>query len=161
MQIVSVQLDPVWENKKASHAKILNLLEHVEIESGALVVFPEMFDTGFSMNIDATVQGDERESEAFLRELAKKYSCAVMGGVVAPLEGVDAANVAVAFDANGTELARYRKMQPFTLTGEDVKYGSGDRHRLFEWNGTIISPFICYDLRFPEVFRPAARTEPN
>ena len=64
-----------------------------------------------------------------------------------------ASNEAVAFAPDGTELARYRKMQPFTPSGEDVKYPAGDELCLFEWQGVRIAPFICYDLRFPEVFR--------
>ena len=84
-------------------------------------------------------------------------NAAVMGGVVGPIVDGKASNETVVFDPAGNQLARYRKMQLFTLSGEDVKYGAGDGHRLFEWQGVKISPFICYDLRFPELFRPAAR----
>jgi predicted amidohydrolase len=80
-----------------------------------------------------------------------------MAGVAAPVENGQSKNEAVACAPNGTELVRYRKMQPFTPTGEDVHYGAGDHHQIFEWCGVKIAPFICYDLRFPEVFRPAAQ----
>ncbi|MDC0936032.1 hypothetical protein OAS39_07080 [Pirellulales bacterium] len=157
MQIVSVQLDMVWLDKAANHEKVKQLLDNASFDSGALIILPEMFDTGFSMNIEATAQSDARESESFLRELAREKGAAVLGGIVGPItEGV-ASNEAVAFDPAGNQLVRYRKMQPFTPAGEDVNYGAGDGHRLFEWQGVKISPFICYDLRFPELFRPAAR----
>lgn len=157
MQVVAVQLDMAWEDKPASHQRARDLLAAAEPDPGALVVLPEMFDTGFSMNVEATAQGGDRESEAVLRELAREFDVAVLGGVVGPTDGDGPGNEAVAFDPQGAELVRYRKMCPFTLSGEDQHYGRGDRHQLFRWQGVSVAPFICYDLRFPEVFRPAAR----
>ena len=155
MQIVAAQLDSVWEDKPASHQRVLDLLDSADVPANSLIVLPEMFDTGFSMNVDATVQGDERESESFLKSVASRYDAAVLAGVVTPISG-GAANQAVAFAPDGSELVRYRKMQPFSHAGEDTNYGFGDGHRIFEWQGVRVAPFICYDLRFPEIFRPAA-----
>jgi predicted amidohydrolase len=157
VQVVVVQTDPVWEDKPASQAQVRSLLARAAVPSGALVVLPEMFDTGFSMNVAATAQTPSLESEAFLRELARDYDAAVLGGVVGPIRDGQASNEAVAWAPDGTQLTRYRKMQPFTLTGEDVHYGAGNAQCVFEWSGMKISPFICYDLRFPETIRPAAR----
>ena len=157
MQIVVVQLNSIWEDKPATHQKIRGLLTGETIEPGSLIVLPEMFDTGFSMNTSATGQSSARESESFLREIAVDHKSAVMAGVAAPTENGQSKNEAVAFSPEGEELVRYRKMQPFTLTGEDTYYGAGHEHKVFEWCGVKISPFICYDLRFPEIFRPAAR----
>ena len=70
MQVVAVQLDMVWQDKPASQAKVRALLADQTIEENALIVLPEMFDTGFSMQLDATAQTAARESERFLRELA-------------------------------------------------------------------------------------------
>jgi predicted amidohydrolase len=157
MQIVAVQLDSVWEDKLASQARVRWLLQSADIASDALIILPEMFDTGFSMNVAVTAQSDSRESEVFLRELAKEFDSAVLGGVVGPIMNGQASNEAVCFAPDGSELVRYRKMQPFTLADEHVHYGAGDSHQIFEWRGVQIAPFVCYDLRFPEVFRPAAR----
>ena len=132
------------------------MLADVEIDQDALIILPEMFDTGFSMQLDATAQTDTRESESFLREIARKHNAAVLAGVVGPQSGGQATNEAVAFAPDGTELVRYQKMQPFTPSGEDTKYGFGSGHQIFDWCGVKIAPFVCYDLRFPEVFRPAA-----
>ena len=155
MRIVAVQLDMAWEDKEENHRRATELLAAAAIEPGSLIVMPEMFDTGFSMNAGATAQGPGREGEAFLRDVARRYDSAVLAGVAGPLRDGMASNEAVAFAPDGSELARYRKMQPFTLSGEDRIYGRGDRHRLFTWGGVAISPFLCYDLRFPELFRPA------
>lgn len=157
MQIVAVQLDIVWEDKPANHRKLRELLAATEVPPNSLIIVPEMFDSGFSMNVSATAQSAARESEAVLRELAGQYQAAVLGGVVGPVVGNQASNEAVCFGPDGAELVRYRKMQPFTLAGEDQHYGAGSRHCIFTWQGVQVSPFICYDLRFPEIFRPAAQ----
>lgn len=156
MNIVAVQLDMVWHDKPANHEKVRTLLAETKIEPGSLIILPEMFDCGFSMDLSSTAQTPARESESFLCELAAEHQSAVMGGVIAPVVDGKGANQSVTFAPDGTELVRYHKMQPFALPGEDVSSGFGERHQIFEWQGVKIAPFICYDLRFPEVFRPAA-----
>ncbi len=155
MQIIAVQLDMAWEDKDANHDRVRELLAGVSIRPGALVILPEMYETGFSMDVDKTAQTDERAGEVLLRELAARYDAAVMGGVAAPAEGGTSRNECVAFAPDGTELVRYQKMQPFTLSGEDTRYPAGNSHSVFSWQGVRIAPFVCYDLRFPEIFRPA------
>lgn len=155
MQIVACQLDIAWEDKPKNHQRVAELLAGTDIEPGALIVLPEMFDTGFSMDVAATAQTAQRESEKFLRDTAIKYQAAVMGGVVSPSTDNTAGNEAVVFAPDGSELARYRKQRPFSLSGEDLHYPGGKQHTLFEWQGVKIAPFICYDLRFPELFRTA------
>ncbi|MCA9263149.1 MAG: hypothetical protein KDA60_04850 [Planctomycetales bacterium] len=157
LSLVIVQLSPVWEDKPASHARVRKLLAGASIEPGSLIVLPEMFDTGFSMRVAATAQGETQESESFVRELATQYDAAVLAGVVSRQAGNLAANEAVALAPDGGELVRYRKMQPFSISEEEKHYVPGHRHQLFTWGGLTIAPFICYDLRFPEVFRPAVR----
>ncbi|MEM7477241.1 MAG: nitrilase-related carbon-nitrogen hydrolase [Planctomycetota bacterium] len=156
MQVVAVQLNMVWEDKAANHKRIHELLDASEIEPESLIVFPEMFETGFTMNAAVAAQDAERAGETFLKELATKYKSAVLGGVASPLEGEVSRNEAVCFEPEGRELVRYQKQQPFTLSGEDKHYLAGEGHALFQWQGVKIAPFICYDLRFPERFRPAA-----
>jgi omega-amidase len=157
LQLVAVQFDIAWEEPQENFRRVEQLLEGTSIRPGAMIVLPEMFATGFSMNVERTAQSGARESEQFLRDLARKHHAMVLGGVVGPpdVDGL-ASNEAVGFLPDGVELVRYRKLQPFTPAGEDVRYGFGTEHRLFTWNNMHVAPFICYDLRFPEVFRPAA-----
>jgi omega-amidase len=157
MQIAAVQLDTQWENRPATHERVHRLLDGVELRPGALVVLPEMFDVGFSMDTAKTDPGEPSESELFCRKLAADRKAAVLAGVIARTGDGKLANEAVAFSPDGTELVRYRKMQPFTPPGEHICYPAGTRQAKFAWQGCLISPFICYDLRFPEIFRPAAR----
>jgi predicted amidohydrolase len=157
MQIAAVQLDIQWENRPATHERVLRLLDGVELRPGALIVLPEMFDVGFSMDTAKTDPGEPSESEAFCRKLAADRNAAVLAGVIARAGDGKLANEAVGFSPQGNELVRYRKMQPFTPPGEHICYPAGSTQAKFAWQGCQISPFICYDLRFPEVFRPAVR----
>lgn len=157
MNVVGVQLDIAWERPAENWSRVRRLLEQAEVQPGSLIVLPEMFATGFSMQLDQTTSGEALETEQFLAEVARDWQCAVLAGVVSPrLSATQAANEAIALDAQGQTLVRYRKMQPFTPAGEHLHYAAGSSHQLFEWDGVKIAPFICYDLRFPEIFRPAA-----
>jgi omega-amidase len=156
MRIVAVQSDIHWEDRSANHANVRALLDRAQVQAGALVVLPEMFDVGFSMNPIATDPGMPSQSEAFVRQLASELNVAVLAGVVARTEDGRLANEAIAVAPDGAELARYRKCRPYSLAGEHRHYCAGTARASFEWDGCRIAPFICYDLRFPELFRPAA-----
>lgn len=155
MQIVAVQLNMAWEDKPTNHQRVRDLLAGTDIRPGALILLPEMFETGFSMNLSATAQSESRDGESFLSELASQFDAAVMGGVAAPIRDGKSKNEAVVFAPDGRQLARYQKMRPFTLSQESRFYEGGDAICLFQWQGIKIAPFICYDLRFPELFRDA------
>jgi omega-amidase len=155
VDIVAVQLDIQWEGKSSNHRRVEELLQSVTVLPGSLIVLPEMFDTGFSMNIERTAQGQQRESEAFLREMAVNYRSTVIGGVVSPIVDGRAGNEAVVFSCDGQLAARYRKQCPFSLVDEARYYPAGSETVVFQVDGVTIAPFICYDLRFPELFRPA------
>ena len=157
MHIAAVQLDIQWEDRPANHARVRQLLDRVDLPAGTLVVLPEMFDTGFSNNTAGTDPGEQSQSETFCRGLARERNVAVLASFVTRAGGGRFANEAVAFSPAGAELARYRKMRPFTGGSEHLHYPAGSRHVLFDWQGMRVAPFICYDLRFPELFRPAVR----
>lgn len=156
MKIVSVQLNMEWQDKQVNLANAQRLVSEAGVEPGSLIVLPEMFATGFSMQVAATAQGKSRESEAVMKRIASEQDCCVLGGVVTPQGIGRAANEAVAYSPSGEELVRYRKQQPFSMSGEAEKYPAGSETKVFQWQGVSIAPFLCYDLRFPEVFRPAA-----
>lgn len=151
-----VQLDCVWEDKQANFDRVSALLNAEKPDQGSLIVLPEMFATGFSMNTATTRESADCETEHFLGSLAKKYRSAVMGGLVNETKASRCHNESVCFDADGRELVRYAKMQPFSLGGESAVHEAGAAVKTFDWSGIKIAPFICYDLRFPELAREAA-----
>ena len=77
MKIYCVQHDIAWENRRANFAKVEALLSAAKPEAGSLVLLPEMFASGFSMNITAIREGRERETERFLAATAKKLGISV------------------------------------------------------------------------------------
>jgi predicted amidohydrolase len=115
-----------------------------------------MFATGFSMNTEAIAETYGGETERFLASTAKEFGVWLVGG--AAMRGRDGRvrNKALIFSAAGELIAFYAKMRPFTPGGESDHYAAGERPVFFAWKGCTVSPFICYDLRFPEIFREAA-----
>jgi predicted amidohydrolase len=161
MQVLACQFDIVWEDKAPNHAKVCQMLERAEPEPGALVVLPEMFATGFSMNATKISDSATRETQGFLAETAARYKIYLAGGVVTDGQPGWGRNECVVYDPAGRELARYCKIRPFSIGGETSHYESGTAVCLFEWGGFKVAPFICYDLRFPEIFRIAAARGAN
>ena len=157
MKIVCCQLDIVWENKIANHKKVLSLLSGASVPPGSLVVLPEMFATGFSMNVAAVAEGPDAPTQTFLARTARELRAWVLGGVVTASKAGRGRNEAVLYSPEGTEVLRYCKMQPFTVGGEAKHYEAGQQILTFPWNGFTVAPFICYDLRFPELFRAGMR----
>lgn len=157
MRVVACQFSPVWEEKPASLAAAARLIEAAGPMRGALILLPEMFATGFSLNLPAVREGTERQAERFLRELAGKTGCATLGGVVNESPAGKGLNQAVAFDPAGRELVRYTKLHPFSFGGEAKHFVGGEGVATFDWGGMRVAPLICYDLRFPEAFRLATR----
>ena len=157
MQIVALQYDIVWQEPEKNRLKISDLLKNIEIPKGSLIVLPEMHDVGFSMDVKKTAQTKERLSEVFLKGIAEKYKSCVVAGMVSEPIGKRAANECVAYAEDKDEIVRYRKMHPFSLSNEKDSYIAGDSQKTFLYNDYKITPLICYDLRFPEVFRYAAK----
>ena len=161
VKIYAVQFDLAWEDKAANFAKVRALLAVTPPEPGALIVLPEMFATGFSMNLAVTRQRADHEDETFLASLASAHRAHVLGGVVSPGENGLGRNEAVVFSPDGTLLARYVKIHPFSLGGEAAGHTAGTDIVTFACGGFTVAPFVCYDLRFPEIFRAAARRSAN
>ena len=155
MHVTGFQFDIAWEDRPANYGAVREAIRTAEIPPGGLIVLPEMFSTGFSMDIAATAEpGETTETEAFLRDLAVETGAAVMGGFARP--GAKAgfgANELSVFAPDGGRLANYRKIRTFRYTREYYHYERGAEVRVFDWGGFRICPLICYDLRFPELFR--------
>jgi len=156
MNAVCVQLDIAWEDKQANFAKVRSLLAAADVPRGALIVLPEMFSTGFSMDVEAVCESRERPAEGFLAALAADCGSAVLGGVVTRAADGRGQNEALLVGPDGGPIARYVKMHPFSYAGETEHYAPGDGPVVARYGGMTLSPLVCYDLRFPEAFRAAA-----
>jgi predicted amidohydrolase len=155
MKVVCLQLNCVWENKQANHHKVLELLSATRPPRDALVIVPEMFASGFSMNVAAITDSATNESYDFLSRTAQLYRIYLMAGIVTTDASGKGRNECVTFAPDGSELSRYCKLHPFTLGGELDNYVKGTEVVTFQCQEFMVAPFICYDLRFPEAFRVA------
>jgi predicted amidohydrolase len=156
MKLIGIQIDSVWEDKAASQARAQALIEKAAPAAGSMVVLPEMFATGFSMNVEATDDSRTQQTQSFLSRAAAEYKIYLIAGVVGRDASGKGRNECVVYDPEGREHARYCKLQPFTLGGESAAYVAGDKICLFSWGEFTVAPYICYDLRFPEIFRLGA-----
>ena len=157
MRVIGVQLDIAWEDKQANFRKVRGLLDGGEIPRDSLIVLPEMFATGFSMNVEGIAEEKGGRTETFLADLARRHSSFVLAGVVTRQADGRGLNQAVLLGPDGAERARYSKNQPFTLGGETDHYAAGTDVTVVPCGGFQLAPFVCYDLRFPEIFRRAVR----
>lgn len=152
-----IQMSPEWENKAAGFAKARSLIAATKPAANSLIVLPEMFATGFSLNTKITAEPEHGPTEQFLIEMASKHRCAVIGGLVTRDAEGRCMNQSLVITPEGHVLGRYTKNQPFSLGGESTAHTAGKGMTVIEWQGLKIAPLICYDLRFPELAREAVR----
>ena len=175
MKVALCQLAIQFEKKEANTRRVIHFMEQAGSAGADLVLFPEMSLTGFSMNIALTGE-KEKESVRCLCEEARRIGIAVgfgwtalvdrepaqtPGGTVNGASGhVDMVrnsllgeNHYTVINREGAVLSDYVKMHPFSCSGEDRYFAKGDRVVHFELSGIPFSGFICYDLRFPEIFQ--------
>ncbi|HEX8340383.1 MAG TPA: nitrilase-related carbon-nitrogen hydrolase [Tepidisphaeraceae bacterium] len=152
MRVHLIQPDTAWHDRAANHAKAAALVAAAKPAAGDLLVLPEMFAVGFSMDVAAAVDADG-QTEQFLAGLAAQYDASVIGGnVIRP--DARGRNVAEVF-AGRRKIARYAKIHPFGYAGETDHYAGGDGVCVFPLGDFTAAAFVCYDLRFPEIFRAA------
>ncbi len=150
LRVALCELDTAWEDAALNRERIDALLDGAEREQAHMAVLPELAFSGFTM----TPPADDR-AEPFLREQARRRKLALVAGLVGN-RGEQPTNDALAVGADGAVLARYSKLHPFSFAGEHEHYRAGDSLPLFELAGFRAAMLVCYDLRFPEVFREAA-----
>ncbi|NOT62409.1 MAG: carbon-nitrogen family hydrolase [Acidobacteria bacterium] len=161
MRVYACQTDIVWEDKAANHARVRALFERADFQAGSLVVLPEMFATGFSMRPAVTSDSAERATQTFLAETARAFGVYLLAGLAVDGKDGKGRNEAHTYSPQGELVSRYGKLQPFTLGGEMANYDAGESLVTFDLQGFSVASFICYDLRFPELFRAATRRGAN
>lgn len=153
MKVLSVQLDSVWQDSAQNLLRLREYLQQVEPGQVDVVVLPELFHCGFSMQVDRVSQTRQGRVYKALSDLARQYGVYIMAGFAERVSSNQARNCALVFDRNGNEQACYVKNRAFQFAGEGEHYQAGNQSVLFEVDGVVCSVFICYDLRFPELFR--------
>jgi predicted amidohydrolase len=154
VRIALIQMDLAWENPEENHRRARIRLEEAKRRGARLALLPEMFCTGFSMESERIAQPAGGPSEMFLRSAARELGLWVLASL--PEAGAPKPrNMAILAGPDG-DASRYAKIHPFTFGGEHRVYTAGDRIVTVSIDGVRVTPFVCYDLRFPEPFRLAA-----
>ncbi len=146
-----VQYSPVWENKEKNIEKIDGLLSGAE-ERTDLLVFPEMTLTGFTMSASEFAEKADGKSFEFFSGIALKNKTHVLAGIVEE-DGGNFYNTLLHINESGETVSKYRKLHPFSYSTEDKHYKKGSSISITEIGDFKIGLSICYDLRFPELYR--------
>jgi omega-amidase len=146
LHVVGIQADLFWENPTKNIAafeeKINRLTENTD-----LVVLPEMFTTGFTMNPKNIAETIDGNTISWMQKIAVKKQLAITGSIVIHKNN-KYYNQLVFVHPTG-KIETYSKRHSFTLAGEDKVYTSGSEKLIVTYKGWKICPLICYDLRFP------------
>lgn len=150
LQIVGIQSPIVWEDAEANRIAFTQRIEDLtkENEKIDIVVLPEVFTSGFSMNLDSIDSWESGVTLNWMRGLAKKYDIAITGSVAFRFEDGLARNRSLFVKPNGN-FEFYDKRHLFTFGKEDEYYQKGEDRKVVEYRGWKILLQICYDLRFP------------
>ncbi len=155
MKIALYQMHITWEDKAANMAKLEAQLKEASAKRADILLLPEMSFTGFTMNTDVSGETGEETVES-VKALAVQYGVTVGFGWVKDC-GQKAENHYTIVDKSGVCLSDYAKLHPFSFAGEDQKFRGGERLTSFLLEEIPCSNFICYDLRFPEIFQIASK----
>ena len=150
-----VQYDPEWENKKKNSDKISWLLSH-NYEKQDILVFPEMTLTGFTMKASDNAEELTGDSFSFFAEMAAKYAVHIVAGIIEKSER-KYFNTLLHINPEGKLVKSYRKIHPFSYSTEDKNYAKGEETVITKINDFSTGLSICYDLRFPELYRQYAK----
>jgi len=158
-----MQFDSVWENTVANLETLQTKYAMLSKERCDLVVLPELFHAGFSMQPEIFSESIEGEVSQALVDLAKQNSINIVAGVAqrkvrSNCDGkqVNFFNTALAFNSKGEQIGFYAKQKLFSYANEDKRYTVGYKPEIIHISGEPFALFICYDLRFPELFREVA-----
>lgn len=145
LRISLVQANLVWEHPQANLDLLSKLLE--DTTETDLIILPEMFSTGFTMQAQAVAEKPDGLSVNWMLEIARKKKAAVTGSLV--IEEGGAYYNRLFFITPEEKIYTYNKKHLFTLAGEHRIYTPGKNRLVVDYNGWRICPLVCYDLRFP------------
>ncbi|MCD2424204.1 amidohydrolase [Niabella pedocola] len=146
LTITLIQTQLHWEDKAANRAMLQQKIERIK-EKTQIVVLPEMFSTGFSMQPELLAETMDGPTVQWMREMAAAHRVILSGSLIIR-EGADYFNRLIWMLPNG-QYGLYDKRHRFAFAGEDQHYTAGNKRMIASVNGWKINLQVCYDLRFP------------
>lgn len=158
MKLSLGQIDILWEDKNGNKAKCESLIAKASEQHTDLILFPEMSLTGFSMKVDKLGEDVNGETVKWFKSMAVQHNIGIGFGFINSIDyNSKGLNNYIVFDAYGNQLSNYSKIHPFSFGKEASFYEGGKSVSIFSYKDWDISTFICYDLRFPEIFQAASK----
>lgn len=155
MKVGLTQMDILWEQKEKNQQRVKEILKEASEKGVNLLVFPEMTLTGFTMN--TSLAGEEllfSPTLQFFKNASKYYHMDIAFGFVEDFGGEYYNKFIIISD--GRMVYDYDKIHPFTYGEEGTYYIGGNEIKTARLKEATVSGFVCYDLRFPEVFQSVA-----
>ena len=146
MKIALIQSDLYWEDVSKNRNNFESKINQIDSEVN-LIVLPEMFSTGFTMNALAVAETMQGETILWMQTMAKQKNCAITGSLVITENEQFYNRMFFVFPSG--EIQYYNKRHLFTLAGEDKTYTAGTEKVIVDYLGWKICLQVCYDLRFP------------
>jgi len=146
LDITILQTDIVWEDIDLNLQNLSRTLDEIQPETD-LIILPEMFATGFSMQPEKFAEPENGQIQQWLRRQAQKKNAAIIGSLIAE-DKKKYYNRLFVMQPSG-EFASYDKRHLFSFAGEHLRYTPGTELITVDVKGWKIRPLICYDLRFP------------
>jgi predicted amidohydrolase len=156
LELALIQTELAWQDPAANRAHFQALLE--QARGADLVVLPEMFSTGFSMDSAALAEPENGPTSQWLLDQAAHLQAVICGSLIIQAADGSYRNRLLWARPDGS-LAHYDKRHLFRMAGEHKHYAAGEQQLLLELKGWRIRPLICYDLRFPVWSRDPHSTE--
>ncbi len=156
MKLALAQMDIAWHDRAANFRTAERLARQARESEARALILPEMFSTGFSMDTGVTAEPDNGPTPTFLRTQAARLDMWFGAGFALARENAPPRNAALVVNPRGLDAALYAKIHLIGLLEEDRHYGPGRLPVRFDLEGVRTACFICYDLRFPELFRAVA-----
>lgn len=153
MIVALAQTQILWEDKERNLEKAASFMSNAKQQGADIIFFPEMSLTGFSMNTELTAEESLPET---IKRLCRENQIAVGIGWTKRGEK-KAENHYAVVNKDGNICLDYAKIHPFSYAGEADAFHGGDEILSCQLGGYSFSVFICYDLRFPELFQIASQ----
>ena len=146
LRVTLVQQPLAWHDAAANREHFDALLAPLAGETD-LIVLPEMFTTGFSMDVEQFAEEAGGATSAWLERKSRELRAAVTGSVMSK-EGSHFYN-RMFWSEPGASLRHYDKRHLFRMANEHQRFTAGEHSLVVAWRGFRICPLVCYDLRFP------------
>lgn len=157
MRIALTQMDIVWEDREENKKQCRRMTKEAAAAGAEIIVFPEMTLTGFTMTPELFAEdADCNKTDLFFQDLSNEYHIAIVYGCIEKRQDCFYNMLIMVNGCRHT--LKYAKIHPFSMGGENEHYGCGEEIVFRSFHDTQIGGFICYDLRFPEIFQISSKS---